>query len=186
MVGPSFLNSFQCYSAQFHTKQTDVPIFSPRVHLELSSMNTQGSYTQCFVITYKKNDSEKENRYHVNHFAVHLKLEQHSKSTIFQFVKNGFEQALRSWDSCPGCPIASSGGMVRGSTEERASDPKGGHQQLVFLHVGPYKTTSPDSTSCHQMLSFQPFIGAVMNEEHSIDCSSYCCCLSLAQPREFA
>lgn len=80
------------------------------------------------------------------------------------FMKNGFERP-RPWDSCPGCPTASSGGMVRGSTEERASDPKGGHQRLVFLHIGPYKTTSPGSTSCHQMLSFQPFTGALMNEE---------------------
>ena len=55
-----------------------------------------GSYTQYFVITYKKSDSEKEYRYNVNHVAVHMKLEQHFKSTIFQFRKNGFKQALRS------------------------------------------------------------------------------------------
>ena len=83
-------------------------------------------------------------------------------------------------------PPASSGGMVRGSMEERASDPKGAHQQLVFLQVGPYTTTSTDSTSCHQMPSFQPFIGALMDEEHSIDCNSYCCSSNLAQAREFA
>ena len=39
-----------------------------------------GNYTQYFVITYKGKESEKE----WIHFAVHLKLTQHCKSTILK------------------------------------------------------------------------------------------------------
>ena len=49
-----------------------------------------GNYIQYFVITYKGEESEKECTYRhtdihikLNHFAVHLKLIQHCKLTIF-------------------------------------------------------------------------------------------------------
>ena len=40
-----------------------------------------GNYTQYLVITYNGKESEKKI---LNHFAVHLKLTQHCKSTLFQ------------------------------------------------------------------------------------------------------
>ena len=47
-----------------------------------------GNYTQYFVITYKKKESEKEYIYiKLNRYAVHLKLTQDCKSTMFQFKK---------------------------------------------------------------------------------------------------
>ena len=57
-----------------------------------------GNYTQYLVITYKGKESEKEYMciyiyvclyiyIYLNHFAVHLKLTQHCKSTILQLKK---------------------------------------------------------------------------------------------------
>ena len=49
------------------------------------------NYTQHFVITYKGKESEKKKRIYtyvqLNHFAVHLELTQHCKSTIPQLKK---------------------------------------------------------------------------------------------------
>ena len=56
-----------------------------------------GNYTQYFVITYKKKESEKEYIYiykKLNRYAVHLKLTQDCKSTMFQF-KKFFEKRFR-------------------------------------------------------------------------------------------
>ena len=50
------------------------------------------NYTQYLIITYNGKESEKEDIYIyiyvlLNHFAVYLKLAQHCKLTIFQFLK---------------------------------------------------------------------------------------------------
>ena len=51
-----------------------------------------GNYTQYFVITCKKKESEKEYIHmhtytHIYHFAVYLKIIQHCTLTILQFQK---------------------------------------------------------------------------------------------------
>ena len=59
-----------------------------------------GNYTQYFVITYKGRESKKIVMYvELNHFAVHLKLTQHCKSTILQLknkIKQGFLSSITS------------------------------------------------------------------------------------------
>ena len=53
-------------------------------------MYRTGNSTQYSVVTYMGKESEKEWIYvyvKLNHFAVHLKLIQHCKSTILQYKK---------------------------------------------------------------------------------------------------
>ena len=49
---------------------------------------SMGHYTQYFIITYKRKESEKE-QIHVlqNHCSVYLNLTQHCNSTVFQVEK---------------------------------------------------------------------------------------------------
>ena len=50
-------------------------------------MYSTGNYTQYLIITYNGRECKKKRciyRY-LNHFAIHLKLIQHCKSTIFQY-----------------------------------------------------------------------------------------------------
>lgn len=52
----------------------------------------------------------------------------------------------------------------------------------VFRTSDLTKECSRGSTSCCQMLSFHPFIGALMSEKHPVDCSSCFCCSGPAPP----
>ena len=61
---------------------------------------TTEKYIQYFLITCNGKESEKEYIYmyiythvYMNHVAVHLKLIQHCKSTILQFLKRGNKYA---------------------------------------------------------------------------------------------
>ena len=56
-----------------------------------------GNSTQYSLITYKGKESEKEQIYvyvKLNHFAVHLKLTQHCKSTILQYKIKSFRNPM--------------------------------------------------------------------------------------------
>ena len=60
-------------------------------------MYSTGNYIQYLVVNYNGKESKKIYRYihiyvYLNHFAVHLKLTQHCKSTILQFKKRRREQ----------------------------------------------------------------------------------------------
>ena len=60
------------------------------------------NHTQCFIITCKRRESEKEFvcvcvYVELNHYAIHLKLTKHYESTILQFFQKGHLSGINNF-----------------------------------------------------------------------------------------